>query len=55
MKHNTKELDVDFIGEQNRPLTKEELLKISVFIQKLKKERVNKKNALIRKEEKQLV
>ena len=44
MKHKIKELDVDFIGEQNQPLTKEEQLEISIFIQKLKKERRNKNN-----------
>lgn len=42
MKRRTKELDVDFIGEQNRPLTKEEQLEISAFIQKQKQERLNK-------------
>ena len=52
MKHNIKELDVDFIGEQNRPLTKEEQIEISVFIQNLNKERMNKNNSIIRKKEK---
>jgi hypothetical protein len=36
MKHRTKELDVDFIGDQNNPLTQEEQLAISKFIQELK-------------------
>jgi hypothetical protein len=53
MKHKIKELDVDFIGEQNQPLTKEEQLEISVFIQKLKNERKYKNNSIIRKKEKQ--
>ena len=55
MRHKTKELDVDFIGEQNQPLTKEEQLKISAFIQKLKKERKNKNKGGVQKKEKQLV
>ena len=49
------ELDVDFIGEQNQPLTKEEQLEISVFIKKLKKERSNTKNDLLQKKEKLFV
>lgn len=36
MKRKIQELDVDLIGDQNRPLTKEEQLEISAFIQKLK-------------------
>jgi len=52
MKHNIKELDVDFIGEQNRPMSKEEQIEISVFIQKQKNERKNKNNSIIRKKEK---
>ena len=36
MKNRTKELDVDYIGEQNKVLTKEEQLAISAFIKKLK-------------------
>ncbi|WP_167516989.1 hypothetical protein [Hydrotalea flava] len=42
MKNRTKELDVDFIGGQNKPLTKEEQLSISAFIKQLKENR-NKK------------
>lgn len=38
-KNKIQELDVGFIGEQNRPLTKEEQLEISAFIQKLKTNR----------------
>ena len=53
MRRKIKELDVDFIGEQNKPLTKKEQLEISVFIQNLKKERRNKN--IILKNEKQLV
>jgi len=43
MKNRAKELDVDFIGGQNNPLTKEEQLAISDFIKKLKDRRT--KNA----------
>jgi hypothetical protein len=39
MKHRTKELDVDFIGGQNNPLTSDEQLAISKFIQELKAKR----------------
>ena len=48
-------LDVDVIGEQNRPLTKEEHLEISAFIQKLKASRKQINKGRIRKGEKQLV
>lgn len=41
MKNTTKELDVDYIGEQSHPMTKEEQLSISVFIKKLKEKRTN--------------
>lgn len=51
MKKKVKELDVDFIGEQNTPLTKEEQLAISVFINKL--QRKNKKNKTKQKLDKQ--
>ncbi len=37
MKKRAKELDVDFIGGQNNPLTKKEQLAISTFIKKIKK------------------
>jgi len=43
MKNRAKELDVDFIGGQSNPLTKEEQLAISDFIKKLKDRRT--KNA----------
>lgn len=36
MKNRAKELDVDFIGGQNLPLTKAEQLSISAFIKSLK-------------------
>jgi len=55
MKFMKKELDVDFIGEQNQPLTKEEQLEISAFIQKLKEERKSQNKVVTRKKEKQLV
>ena len=43
MKNKLKELDVDFIGD-GKPLTKEEELRISEFIQNLK-DKQNKKTA----------
>jgi hypothetical protein len=46
-----KELDVDFIGGQNNPLTKEEQLAISVFIKQLQKK--NSKGKIKKKLEKQ--
>lgn len=39
MKSRTKELDVDFIGGQGKPPTKEELLAISTFIKQMKEKR----------------
>ena len=54
-KTKKQELDVDFIGEQNRPLTKEEQLEISAFIQKLRASRKPVKKGGIRKGEKQLL
>lgn len=39
MKNKLKELDVDFIGGQQQPLTKEEELAISDFIRKQKARR----------------
>ena len=39
MKNKLKELDVDFIGEQQQPITKEEELAISDFIRKQKARR----------------
>jgi hypothetical protein len=50
-----QELDVDFIGEQNRPLTQEEQLVISAFIQKLKASRKLVNKGRICRGEKQLV
>ncbi len=41
MKTKSKELDVDFIGGQDKPLTKEEQSAISAFIKQLK-EKQNK-------------
>lgn len=43
MKKRIKELEVDFIGGQNDPLTKEEQLSISDFIKQLKEKRSTKK------------
>ena len=54
-KTKKQELDVDFIGEQNRPLTKEEQLEISAFIQKIKASRKQVNKGRICKEEKELV
>jgi hypothetical protein len=39
MKNKLKELDVDFIGGQQQPITKEEELAISNFIRKQKAKR----------------
>ncbi len=39
MRTATKKLDVDFIGAQGKPLTKEEQHSVSAFIKKLKEER----------------
>jgi|GEM_PF-6342002 len=54
-KTKKQELDVDFIGEQNRPLTKEEQLEISAFIQKLKANRKQVNEGRIHKGEKEIV
>ena len=54
-KTKKKELDVDFIGEQDRPLTKEEQFEISAFIQNLKASRKHVNEGRIRKGEKQPV
>ncbi|WP_165813726.1 hypothetical protein [Terrimonas sp.] len=54
MKNKTKELDVDFIGGQSKPLTKEEQLAISAFIKKLKEKRSRTKKRKKNKSEKQL-
>jgi hypothetical protein len=50
IKKRVRELDVDFIGGQNNPLTKEEEIAISTFIQKLKEKKhksVKKKTAKV--------
>jgi hypothetical protein len=39
MKNKLKELDVDFIGGQQNPITKEEEFAISTFIRKQKEKR----------------
>lgn len=39
MKNKIKELDVDFIGGQQQPITKEEEFAISAFIRKQKAKR----------------
>ena len=39
MKNKNKELDVDFIGGQDKPITKEEELAISAFIRASKDKR----------------
>lgn len=39
MKNKLKELDVDFIGGQHQPITKEEELAISAFIRASKEKR----------------
>jgi len=54
MKNRTKELDVDFIGGQGNPLTKEEQLAISVFIKQLKEKRDKSTKSKPAKIEKQL-
>ncbi len=53
MKNKSKELDVDFIGGQNKPLTKEEQLSISAFIKELKEKRLNSGKRKIKTLEKQ--
>ena len=42
MKNRAKELDVDFIGGQTNPPTKEEFEEISAFIKQLKEKRSKK-------------
>jgi hypothetical protein len=48
MKTKFKELDVDFIGGQDQPLTNEEQSAISAFIkqQKEKQNKISKRNSL---------
>lgn len=53
MKNKGKELDVDFIGGQNNPLTKEEQLSISDFIRKQKAKRAKTAKRSASKLEKQ--
>ena len=54
MKNKTKELDVDFIGGQSNPLTKEEQLAISAFIKQLKEKRSKTSKRKSLKTDKQL-
>ena len=57
MKKKAKELDVDFIGEQNNPLTKEEEKAISDFIRANEEKRKLKglmKKTTAKRKEKQL-
>ena len=53
MKSKAKELDVDFIGGQNNPMTKEEQLLISAFIKQLKDNRIKKARRRTTKSQKQ--
>ena len=53
MKNKTKELDVNHIGGQGKPLTKEEELAITNFISKLKVKRTKIMKRKISKSEKQ--
>lgn len=58
MKNKAKELDVDFIGGQNNPLTNEEEKAISDFIRADKEKRKLKdlmKKTTAKRKEKQLV
>ncbi len=55
MKNKAKELDVDFIGGQNNPLTKEEQLAISTFIRQLKEKRSKSGKRKTLKADKQLI
>jgi len=55
MRNKVKELDVDFIGGQDKPLTKEEALEISNFIKQLKEKRLKAEKRRIAKTEKQTV
>jgi cytochrome c1 len=54
MKNKAKELDVDFIGGQNNPLTKEEQVAISAFIKQLKEKRSKIKKSKSLKTENQI-
>lgn len=53
MRNKIKELDVDFIGGQDKPLTKEEALEISNFIKQLKEKRLKTEKRKVTKLEKQ--
>jgi hypothetical protein len=53
MKTKSKELDVDFIGGQDEPLTKEEQSTISAFIKHLKEKQNNGKKRKFAKTDKQ--
>ncbi|MBK7129685.1 MAG: hypothetical protein IPM74_05720 [Crocinitomicaceae bacterium] len=46
MKTKLKKIEVDFIGEQNRPLSEEEQRSISAFIKKLKAKQKDKRKSL---------
>lgn len=50
-----KELDVDYIGSQDKPLTKEEQLAISAFIKKIKEKQNKSNKRKLVKTDKQLV
>ena len=53
MKSKTKELDVDYIGGQGKPLTKEEELAITNFINNLRLKRSKIMKRKVSKSEKQ--
>ncbi len=55
MKTKSKELDVDFIGGQDKPLTKEEQLAISTFIKQLKEKQNKSSKRMSLKTDKVLV
>jgi len=55
MRNKIKELDIDFIGEQDKPLTKEEALEISNFIKQLKEKRLKAEKRKVTKLENQTV
>jgi hypothetical protein len=53
VKNKTKELDVDYIGGQGKPLTKEEELAITNFINNLRLKRSKIMKRKVSKSEKQ--
>lgn len=53
MKNRAKELNVDFIGVQNKPMTKDEQLSITAFIKQLKESRNKKARRKTARAEKQ--